>query len=71
MKKSNDTNLELLGKVPDSRMKPLIEGYLAYVEKYKYVRYIMLGMCAVIIGYNLFVAGKRFPIGQLNTIKAV
>lgn len=65
----NTENASLLRKVPEQEMKPLIEGYLNYVQKFKYLRYIVLGVMAVIVGYNLFVAGKRFPLEELNTIK--
>ncbi len=70
-KATANENLRLLPKIPRPEMEPLIAGYVNYAAKFKYFRYIMLGVLAVIVGYNFFVAGKRFPIDELNTIKTV
>lgn len=71
MENKNTVNLELLRKIPEHEMKSLIAGYLDYVAKYKYLRYIILAVFAIIMGYNFFVAGKRFEVGQLQTIKTI
>lgn len=64
-------NLELLKRVPEKEMTVLVNGYLGYVTKYKYLRYIIIAVVVVIVGYNFFVSGKRFPIDELQRIQIV
>ncbi len=59
----------VLKKVPEHEMKILVAGYLNYIQKFKYLRYIIVGIGVVIIGYNLMVGGERFPLEELNKLK--
>lgn len=59
----------LLMKVPQKEITALVEGYLQYADKMKYLRYIIFGVVTVIACYNFFVAGKRFSIGELKMIQ--
>ncbi|WP_430907663.1 hypothetical protein [Maribacter sp. 2-571] len=70
-KVTTNDEFELLKKVPKGELTVLVEGYLGYLSKYKYFRFITIGFVAVILGYNIFVAGKRFPLDELNTIKTI
>lgn len=70
-KSTEHSEFTLLQKIPKNEMTALLEKYLEYAAKYKYLRYIIFGVVAVIAGYNFFVVGKRFPLDELNTIKTV
>jgi uncharacterized membrane protein len=59
----------LSSKIAKNEFTILVESYVAYAAKMKYVRYLIFGVVAVILIYNLFVAGKRFPIEELNRIQ--
>ncbi len=60
---------ELLKKIPQENMVVLLDEYQEYLSKYKYLRYVIAGIFVVIIGYNVFVAGKSFPLEKLQTIQ--
>lgn len=70
MENKTKGNFALWLKISGHEMKPLVASYLNYASKYKYLRYIIIAVLVIITGYNFFVAGKRFEIGQLQTIQS-
>lgn len=61
----------MLGKLQKKEMETLLSGYMDYTDTFKYLRYLIIAFMAVVLGYNLFVAGRRFPLSELNTIQTV
>lgn len=57
-----------LRDIPKKEVKVLVEAYVRFAAKLKYLRYLIFGVLAIVVGYNFFVAGKSFTITELDTI---
>jgi hypothetical protein len=57
-----------LRDIPQKEVKVLVEAYVRFAAKLKYLRYLIFGVLAIFVGYNFFVAGKSFTMAELDTI---
>lgn len=59
----------LLAKIPKEELTSLVEGYIAYSSKFKYIYFSMLGFPVIVVGYNLFFGGRRYPYSEAKSIE--
>lgn len=62
-------DLPLLPKIPKEQLEDLIQSYMVYANRVKYIYYFILGLFAIILIYNLAFAGKSYSISEYNTIR--
>lgn len=68
-KQESTTELPLLSKLPRHELETLVNSYIAYGAKYKYVYFLMLGFVAIIVIYNIGFGGRSFSVEDAQNIE--
>ncbi|MEP0214256.1 MAG: hypothetical protein ABJD66_13620 [Cellulophaga sp.] len=72
MKMNKEENqLNELQKISETKLKEVLDEYLNFMSSAKYLRYVLLLFGALVLLYNVFIAGKSYSYSDYNTIKTV
>lgn len=67
--KSEENKLSELQRIPEVELKDVLEDYITLMASTKYIRLIFLGFGALVLLYNIFIAGKTYSYSDYNDIK--
>ncbi|ADY29923.1 hypothetical protein [Cellulophaga lytica] len=67
--KSEENKLSELQRIPETKLNVVLEEYLKFMSSTKYIRYVLLLFGALVLLYNVFIAGKSYSYSDYNTIK--
>lgn len=59
----------VLKQLPKNELTSLVEGYVNYTSKIKYIYYFIGGFMVLLVGYNLFFGGKSYPYAEAKSIE--
>lgn len=66
-----ENQLKELQRIPEEKLKVVLEEYLNLLASTKYIRYIFLFFGALVLLYNVFIAGNTYTYSDYNNIKTV
>ncbi|MCL5245037.1 hypothetical protein M4I21_04410 [Cellulophaga sp. 20_2_10] len=71
MSETNENTLPELSKIPEDKLTVILNEYIALMGTTKYVQYIFLAIGALVLFYNIFIAGNTYTYSEYNTIKMI
>ena len=71
MSETNENTLPELSKIPEDKLTVILNEYIALMGTTKYVQYIFLAIGAIVLFYNIFIAGNTYTYSEYNNIKLI